>query len=216
MKSVATRLFDAREKKGLTQKQIADAVGVNKLTVSHWENGRQNPYRHIVKLAAVLGVSERWLMTGETDALKTVPMLGYVAAGGGAPIDPANATQRTFVPAGVSGVDFALEVAGDSMEPKISHGDIIYLKSADVRFAPMEDDTRADVPAAVVKPFDKKIVVASFNGDGILKRLEIEKKHKDKYMCKFTSLNKNYAPRILHHGDDCRIQGVAVGIWRAV
>jgi len=213
MESIATRLLESREKKGLTQKRLSEIVGVNKLTVCHWEKGRRSPSRHAVALSKALGISERWLMTGEDNApsIKTVPLLRYVAAGRGAPIDPSNAKNRTTDFSG--GADFALEVFGDAMEPSIQHGDIVYMQSAEVEFEPLENAERAEVPASVVKSFDKKIVVVSLNGDWILQRLEIVKKQGSKCLCKFVNLNKG-ARRVLKHGDDCRIKGVTIGIWR--
>lgn len=36
-------LISARKEKGLTQKQLADKLGLQKTTVSNWENGYSRP-----------------------------------------------------------------------------------------------------------------------------------------------------------------------------
>ena len=43
MTTFAKRITAARKEKKLTQEQVAQAVGVSRQTVSHWENGRIEP-----------------------------------------------------------------------------------------------------------------------------------------------------------------------------
>lgn len=43
MMTFAKRITAARKKKKLTQEQVAQAMGVSRQTVSHWENGRVEP-----------------------------------------------------------------------------------------------------------------------------------------------------------------------------
>ena len=43
MTTFAKRITAARKGKKLTQEQVAQAVGVSRQTVSHWENGRVEP-----------------------------------------------------------------------------------------------------------------------------------------------------------------------------
>ena len=45
MTTFAKRITAARKEKKLTQEQVAQAVGVSRQTVSHWENGRVEPTR---------------------------------------------------------------------------------------------------------------------------------------------------------------------------
>ncbi len=57
-----------RKEKGLTQKQVADKLGVVAKTVSKWETGNGFPdVSSVERLAAVLGVSTETLLRGKLD-----------------------------------------------------------------------------------------------------------------------------------------------------
>lgn len=48
----------AREKAGMTQNEVAKALGVNQSAVSFWESGRNQPRgKQMVKLAKLYGVT---------------------------------------------------------------------------------------------------------------------------------------------------------------
>lgn len=56
------RLKELRQKKGLTQQEIADLVHVNRVTYTNWENGKREPnFEIVIKLADLLEVSVDWL-----------------------------------------------------------------------------------------------------------------------------------------------------------
>lgn len=61
----AQRLKAARTKKGLTQAELADLVGVNQATISKLETGGVDRFEKIELLAAKLSVSPAWLRFGE-------------------------------------------------------------------------------------------------------------------------------------------------------
>ena len=69
-----------REKKGFTQGELAERLGVSNKAVSKWENGRSRPKsRIIVQLAALYGVSADDLLSGgrriePCDAVITSPL----------------------------------------------------------------------------------------------------------------------------------------------
>ena len=59
-------LCDLRKIKGMTQKQVADRLGIVPKTVSKWETGRGFPDVSTVSLLAeILGVSEKTILSGE-------------------------------------------------------------------------------------------------------------------------------------------------------
>ena len=57
------RVREARTKAGLTQAQVARALGVSPHAVWAWEDGRMKPnHDHLVELASRCGVSTDWLL----------------------------------------------------------------------------------------------------------------------------------------------------------
>lgn len=59
-------ICELRKKCGMTQKQVADILGIEPKTVSKWETGRGFPdVSYVAELADIFGVSEKTLLTGE-------------------------------------------------------------------------------------------------------------------------------------------------------
>lgn len=66
------RLKAIRTRALLTQKELAEQVGVSWQTVSEWESGRQQPRMlHLRKLCEVLRVTADDLLGGEDEAPKS-------------------------------------------------------------------------------------------------------------------------------------------------
>ncbi len=60
------RLKELRLKKGLTQTELGEKVGVKQNTLTNWENGKREPsFENLVKLADLLDVSLDWLFGRE-------------------------------------------------------------------------------------------------------------------------------------------------------
>ncbi len=63
---VEKKLKDAREKAGLTQEQVAEAVMVSRQTISNWENGKSLPdIISIIKLSDLYKISVNELLKGD-------------------------------------------------------------------------------------------------------------------------------------------------------
>ena len=66
--NIGQRIKQARlaHKPKMTQQQLADAVGVSRPTVTHWETGdnRMLEGDHLVRAAQALGVATEWLLYG--------------------------------------------------------------------------------------------------------------------------------------------------------
>ena len=61
-------LYNLRKKKGMTQKEVAEKLGILPKTVSKWETGHGFPdVATISKLAEVLGVSEKTILSGNLE-----------------------------------------------------------------------------------------------------------------------------------------------------
>lgn len=55
-----------RKQRGLTMKQLGEAVGAAESTISQYETGKRKPdYKTLIKLAEYLGVSTDYLLRGE-------------------------------------------------------------------------------------------------------------------------------------------------------
>lgn len=79
MIELAKRIRQARERAGLTQKQLADAFGYKPQTVSGWERGEENRTKPnapnpqtLAKIAAITNVSLKWLLTGVEEKVTDV------------------------------------------------------------------------------------------------------------------------------------------------
>ncbi|PPB80162.1 helix-turn-helix protein [Albidovulum inexpectatum] len=65
------RLAAAREAAGLSQSDLAQRLGIRKKTLIQWETDRTEPRANRLQmLAGMLGVSIRWLLTGEGEGIE--------------------------------------------------------------------------------------------------------------------------------------------------
>jgi len=72
--TLGDRLSAARESAGLNQSALASKLGVRLKTLRGWENDLAEPRANRLQmLAAMLGVSLRWLLTGEGDGVTPPP-----------------------------------------------------------------------------------------------------------------------------------------------
>ena len=144
-KSVGKLIYDRRTELGITQKEVADFVGVSEATVSRWESGHIDNMRRdrIAALSKILRMSPLAIM-GIDDDLSSrlpnmvsveartfrVPIVGRVAAG-----KPIVADEEIV---GYEYIDnkyskdgheyFGLRIVGKSMEPTIMDGDIVIVR----------------------------------------------------------------------------------------
>ena len=67
MSILSDRLKELRKKKGLTQKDLAEIIDVNRVTYTNWENGKRTPEPvKIVELATALDTTVDYLL-GKTN-----------------------------------------------------------------------------------------------------------------------------------------------------
>lgn len=181
------RLKAAREKRGLTMDALVEIYkrkypesGLNKGTISKYENGKQEPMVSTVRnFAEILGVSTDYL-TGKSDNLNdlyekneffpvgkmyNIPVIGSVRCGfGGAAFEEhigydyanvANPDEYVF-----------FQVKGDSMAPDIKDGDLALVhKQPDVEsneLAIVVIDGEEGALKKVIKQ-SKSIILQSFN-----------------------------------------------------
>lgn len=65
MKTFSERLIAAMTEAGLSQGQLAEAVGISQPAIQKMTSGKTNGSRKMVELAGALGVKPEWLSTGE-------------------------------------------------------------------------------------------------------------------------------------------------------
>lgn len=148
---------DLRNKKGLTQAQLAKLCSVHQTAVSQWEKGRTDPDRESLKiLSAVFGVPVDTIMgldSGENKVI--IPVLGYVRAG--VPIEAVEEIldyEEISPQLAATGDFFALKIKGNSMEPRICENDVVIVRK-------QSDVDSGDVAVVLVNSMDatvKKII----------------------------------------------------------
>ncbi len=132
---IAREIKRQREKNGFSQAELGRRLGVGQSTVAMWESGKNNPeYGTLLKLADIFGVGIDILAGGLTaTGGLTIPVLGRVQAG-----VPITAVEDIIGYEDISaemrrhGEYFALQIRGDSMEPRMKEGDIVIVRRQDV------------------------------------------------------------------------------------
>ena len=86
--------------------------------------------------------------------------------------------------------DFCVKIKGESMEPKICDGDIVFVK-------------------AVPKVDIDNVGIFIYEGEAFCKRLRMDQKRGALFL---ESLNRSYAPKIITNPDSLRTIGLVIGI----
>ena len=137
MKSFGDILKDIRIDKDMSQEEFAKLLNTSKQVISRYENGQRTPKITVVQeFADILGVPIGDLTPAPAlpanirpvEKVK-VPLIGSIAAG--LPIF-AEEDLDTYIEADSDiRCDFALIVEGDSMEPTIHNGDVVFIRKQD-------------------------------------------------------------------------------------
>ncbi|MGE0718771.1 MAG: XRE family transcriptional regulator [Alphaproteobacteria bacterium] len=151
MASIGDRIRIARKAKGLSQAQLAEAVGVEQSSVAGWESDANGPARtRLPRIAQALESSVEWLTTGAGDAPSLrhrkpdpapaapvaatvdpddLPVYGTAEGGPDGMIVQYEAIEFRPRPAPLIGVPgaFGLYVVGESMLPRYEPGDLLLI-----------------------------------------------------------------------------------------
>lgn len=166
-------LFSSRFSEALSESSentytIAEKLNLSPATISRYNNGKMLPkLATLYQAADILNVSPEWLM-GISDnksishikskAVK-IPVLGTVVAG--IPLEAVEDIidyEEISVEMARQGEYFALQVKGDSMEPKISAGDVVIVRK-------QEDIDSGDIAIVLVNGDEATIKkVTKFKG----------------------------------------------------
>lgn len=160
----------ARKAKGLTQVEVARAIGLTQNGYSYWENGKAKIDKdQLLKLASLFEVSVDYLLGNTTVPAVTgsnivrIPVLGAIPAG-----IPLEAIEEIIgwedIPESMcaGGKEFfALEVKGDSMWPDYLPGDVVI-----VRKTPCFES--GDVCVVYINGYDATLKQVKSQDDGSL------------------------------------------------
>ena len=127
----AENLKILREKKELTQQQLADALGISRSTIGMYENGNREPdFETLEAIADFFNISMGRLIGNLAPQKgKWIPVLGLVRAG--LPMDAVEYIidyEEISEDMARQGDFFGLQIKGDSMEPRIKEGDVVIVR----------------------------------------------------------------------------------------
>lgn len=70
--SIGQRITFARQRAGgMTQRDLAEAIGVSTRSLQNYENGTRVPWKLLRSIAEVTGVDFEWLLHGDDDSAET-------------------------------------------------------------------------------------------------------------------------------------------------
>ena len=130
----AFRIRELRQRADLTQKELAEKLYKSESAIRMWELGKSEPDLQSVKqLSEIFGVTVDYIFGFSTTQIAKsgvrIPVYGNVAAG--IPIEAiTDIEDYEEIPEELArtGKFAALKIKGDSMEPKISDGDVVIVK----------------------------------------------------------------------------------------
>lgn len=151
--TLSERIQQARKHAGLTQKELADKVGISQTAVHKLECGRSRSSRRTVAIALTCGVDPIWLDNGRGEMalpgalpgswgvkdggepyrafplIARIPLISWNDVGKycGQPDELFEPEIESWIPVAprASERSFALKVPDDSMEPEFTEGEII-------------------------------------------------------------------------------------------
>ncbi len=131
MKTLGSRLKERRKELGLTQKEIANGVGISSVAVTYWEKDITTPLSgHMNKLCKLLRCTDEWLLYGkgineligvsdDIFIVKKVPLISLTQAGNWQKIiknfKPGEFDEWKNISTDLNPNSFAIRMEGDSM-----------------------------------------------------------------------------------------------------
>lgn len=154
------KLAELRKARGLTQQELAKYTGLNRTRISNYELGLREPNFETQELLAdFFNVRLDYLMDRDNGSNNLIPVLGRVVAG--IPIDAIEEIiDYEEIPQAMAknGEYFALQIKGNSMEPKFSEGDVVIVRK-------QEDVDSGDIAIVLVNGNEATVKkLKKFNG----------------------------------------------------
>lgn len=188
------RIKQRRKILGLTQEDLAQAVGVSQNAIHKLEDGSTKKPRNIIELSKVLQCDPNWLLFGDENGLPVelvpesqvnfLPLLEWEDISNWPDVNVPKNVKQYPCPIPCSSKSFVLTVKGISMEPTFSSGDLIFI----------EPDADAH---------HERFVVVAFNGEFLLRQLIFD--GNDKFL---RAINPNWPNQITPINEQHKIIGV--------
>lgn len=226
--SIGSRIREARQAAKLTQKALAQKVGMAQASLSELETGESAGTTLVASLAAALGVNPLWLETGKGSMVamqqpspEPVPGEENPFLSGALPIRVGE--EPDTIPIRRVKLKLRAGVAGYETEPEMDDGGVLHMPRRVIdknNFAPhmllavtvtgcsmepllFEDDVVV-VNTADKKPVDRELFAVNFNGEACVKQL-----WKDGGQWYLRSLHPKHGPINVRSGQ-CDIVGRVV------
>jgi phage repressor protein C with HTH and peptisase S24 domain len=203
-----------RKSLNLTQKGLAEKLGVTYETVQNWESGRVDvPMKRIKQIAETFGVSPDWLLTGNGEMFEEysgigsdsesdagIPLYDHVFASAGYGIEifdetpPIKNITNIYELFGIAAKnpDIAIiKVAGDSMSPNFISGDYILIDKK------------------ITTIVRECVYLLNYNGTLMIKSVQTIKNG-----YRLISFNAEYRPIELSEEDNVIVIGMVIGMYR--
>lgn len=198
---IARNIAALRIEKKYTQKELAEKIGLVKSSITNYETGTRTPSFEILQdIANALDVDiktffekniDSSLLVNKTEVSRKIPIISHASAGKGI-FGIEEILDYIELPEKISAkCDFATYVSGNSMEPKIFHGDIICIKkdvileNGDIGLFFLNDNIF--VKKFSFNPFNSELSLISLNKnyDPIIVTINDEFHELGKVICKF-------------------------------
>jgi len=173
---VSKSLASVRAQLGLSQSDFAEKLGISRPHLSKLENS-ENPLspklvHRLVELCRSLGLTH----TGPISGVRAIPVRSWAQAGAGVDFEelPLDWEKRVATDCPDERA-FAVEIQGDSMEPKYLQGDIAVLMPSH-------------------QPRNGNLVVARLEREGIVFKVFTGREQSAARACCFTSYNPVFQP----------------------
>lgn len=169
-------LAGIRDQLGLTQGEFATKLGISRPHLSKLENSKTPLSPKLARRLAEVCRNSGLPNAGPLRGIRAIPVRSWAQAGSGVdfeelPLD----WQRRVATDCPDEQAFAVEIQGDSMEPKYFHGDIAVLMPTH-------------------QPRNGSLVVARLEQEGIVFKVFTVRAQSPVRICSFTSYNHVYQP----------------------
>lgn len=202
MPTVGRRMRRAREAKGMTQQELARAVGKTRVTVSDWEHDRSRPRDTVIpQIARVLGI----------------PASDLTPFGVGGVLPIAERYDVVILPVIVwsdlgrlATGDRAMDIARDRRDvPRLTQGleDLFVVRVDDISMSPDFNPGDEVIVSRDLAPYDDCFVIAVLSNDGgaVLRRHRLRRTAVD-----LIPENPDYAAMTINDANPATIIGVVI------